>query len=94
MVHTVSCFAEPRAVTVAGEPQVHGFEEELDLQVFLFIGPIVMSPWGVGGGGQTQCHDWTLEHLIPPRPLPLCENNVLFEVQVCAQMHSCLHKSA
>lgn len=33
---------------MAGEPQVHGFEEELDVQVFLFIGPIVMSLWGVG----------------------------------------------
>lgn len=70
MAHTVSCLAEPlpRAVTVAGEPQVHGFEEEPDVQVFLFIGPIVMSPWVVGGGGRMQCHDWTLEHLILPRP--------------------------
>lgn len=67
MAHTVSCLAEPwpRAVTVAGEPQVHGFKEESDVQVFLFIGPIVMSLWVVGGGGQMHCHDWTLEHLTP-----------------------------
>lgn len=53
MAHTVFCLAEPwpRAVTVAGEPQVHGFEEEPDAQVFSFTGPIVMSLWVVGGGG-------------------------------------------